>query len=95
VFSAGADEVLWGCRRASYNFLAGSIPTEIGQMTSLTGIEIVNSDWEQTRLTKMTGSIPTEVGRLTRLRQMDVWRNEFTGPLPTEVGLIGSAMQYL
>lgn len=92
---AGADEVLWGCRRVSYTDLTGSIPTEVGRLLQMTGLECTNgAPTQKGGLTKMTGSIPTELGLLTMLEQLDMWRNEFTGPLPTELGLIPT-FQYL
>ena len=48
------------CRRGlGYNALTGTLPTEMGQLTSLTGLYLSNND--------LAGTIPTEMGRLTSL----------------------------
>ena len=33
-----------------------------------------------------TGTIPTQWGMLTKLTSLDLYNNELTGPLPTELG---------
>ncbi|CAJ1936559.1 unnamed protein product [Cylindrotheca closterium] len=63
------------------NFV-GTIPTELGLLTSLTRI---NFD-----LNKLTGTLPTEIGRWTALKGFFFAKNNLSGPIPTTVGLITS-----
>ncbi len=56
------------------NNLTGSIPPELGNLTSLTRLWL--------RSNNLTGSIPTEFGRLTRLTHLWLERNNLSGPIP-------------
>eukprot|EP00542_Grammatophora_oceanica_P018549 CAMPEP_0194034200 /NCGR_PEP_ID=MMETSP0009_2-20130614/6604_1 /TAXON_ID=210454 /ORGANISM="Grammatophora oceanica, Strain CCMP 410" /LENGTH=678 /DNA_ID=CAMNT_0038675011 /DNA_START=63 /DNA_END=2099 /DNA_ORIENTATION=+ len=68
--------------------LEGTIPTEIGLLTSLKRLSIVGNNLE--------GTILTEIGLLTSLLELDLSRNENLqgATIPTEVGLL-SALTYL
>ena len=33
-----------------------------------------------------TGAIPAEIGQLTKLRHLDLGKNQFSGPIPPEIG---------
>ena len=74
-----------GCVRApsacgrvlSANNLTGTLPTEIGELTDLTVLDV------NTNL--LSGTLPTEVGRLTQLHNVYVNTNSLSGTLPTEV----------
>ena len=62
--------------------LWGTIPTELGSLTSLTSLDLSgNSLW---------GTIPTELGSLTGLTSLDLSGNSLSGPIPTELGSLTS-----
>jgi hypothetical protein len=58
--------------------LSGSIPTSIGQATTLASFSATNCD--------LTGTIPTEFGNLSEMLQVWVYDNNLTGKIPTELG---------
>ncbi|CAB9506428.1 leucine rich repeat [Seminavis robusta] len=60
--------------------LTGSIPTEIGLLTMLTGL-LLNEH-------SLSGSIPSEFGLLTRLIYLSLYQSNLGGSIPTEVGLM-------
>jgi len=67
---------------------AGTIPTEIGMLTSLKSLVF----WECTHL---TGSIPTEIGFLSHLEYLQIARNGLlSGSMPSELGKL-SNLTYL
>jgi len=88
------------------DYLFGTIPTEIGLLTELTGFHVYSNyltgtiPTELGKCSKMldaefyenwfTGSIPTEIGSLTDLTYFSVEDNALTGPIPTEFGLLTS-----
>jgi Leucine-rich repeat (LRR) protein len=57
----------------------GSIPTGIGLLTNLAGIE--------SQLANLEGSIPTEIGYLTNLGAFNCPNSGLTGTIPSELGL--------
>jgi len=66
------------------NKLTGSIPSELGNLTQLTWLELPYN--------KLTGSIPTELGNLTQLMWLDLDSNKLTGSIPTELGNLSQLM---
>jgi len=64
------------------NGLVGTIPSEIGRMTSLKQLWIDSNS--------MRGTLPTELGLLTQLEQLDVFGNNFNGQLPSQLGNLGN-----
>jgi Leucine-rich repeat (LRR) protein len=62
-----------GLNLASNN-LVGTIPSEIGNFTSITSLDLSSNT--------LTGSIPTELANLTTLTALDLSTNSLTGPLP-------------
>ena len=58
-------------------FLAGSIPQEIGDLTNLTGLELPRN--------QLTGSIPQEIGNLKKLEYLFLNDNQLIGNIPSEV----------
>lgn len=64
-------------------FLSGILPTDVGQLTALTELNIGTN-------APLTGPLPTEIGLLTKLEILDISTNQFTGPIPTELGLINT-----
>lgn len=59
-------------------YLVGTIPSEIGTLTTLASLSISNCD--------LWGQIPTEVGHLTLLEQIWLFGNWLSGTVPTEFG---------
>jgi len=62
--------------------IAGSIPPEIGLLTSLTALNLSNN--------ALVGTLPSEIGRLTSLIALNLFNNAFAGTLPSEIGLLTS-----
>eukprot|EP01127_Copromyxa_protea_P010469 TRINITY_DN2547_c0_g1_i3.p1 TRINITY_DN2547_c0_g1~~TRINITY_DN2547_c0_g1_i3.p1 ORF type:complete len:438 (-),score=51.22 TRINITY_DN2547_c0_g1_i3:80-1393(-) len=58
--------------------IAGTIPTQLGLMTSLANVQL--------ELDLMTGSLPTEIGLMSSLSVLVLDTPKMTGPIPTEVG---------
>ena len=58
--------------------LSGPIPTELGELASLT--------WLRLHSNSLTGPIPTELGSLADLEELNLGNNDLTGPIPTELG---------
>ena len=63
---------LWGLN------LTGTIPTELGELTSLQSLRLDRNS--------LSGTIPSELGNLTKLTRMDLWNNELSGTIPSELG---------
>jgi hypothetical protein len=59
-----------------YNFM-GTVPTEIGLMTSLTELNLENNNLE--------GTMPTEIGNLKNLEILVFGNNEMTGSIPSQI----------
>ena len=66
--------------------LAGMIPSELGNLSSLTNLRLSNNE--------LTGSIPAELGNLSSLESLSLWGNKLTGTIPTELGSL-SNLTYL
>jgi hypothetical protein len=93
-------------RIESRQFLRGTIPTEIGQLTKLKGLDLANCSFlgtvpseifQLTSLVKLhltnnmlSGSLPTTIGNLRKLKELMISRNSFSGTFPTEIGLMAS-----
>ncbi len=68
--------------------IAGTIPTQLGNLTELTNLNLGTN--------LLTGAIPTEIGNLTNLTQLGLSDNRLTGAIPTEIGnLINLTNLYL
>jgi Leucine-rich repeat (LRR) protein len=60
-----------------YNFLTGTLPTELGTLASLEFLDLeVNS---------FSGTIPTELGKLESMSALNIGTNCLDGTLPTEL----------
>ena len=60
------------------NQLTGGIPTELGNLSSLTRLSLFRN--------QLTGEIPTELGNLSNLRTLILSGNQLTGEISTELG---------
>lgn len=60
------------------NELKGTIPAEIGDLTSLQTLSLHDN--------QLTGQIPKDVGRLTNLTRLFLSRNYLTGTIPPDIG---------
>ena len=66
--------------------LAGKIPSELGNLSSLTYLRLIHSE--------LTGSIPSELGSLSNLTSLSLYGNQLTGSIPSELGSL-SNLTYL
>ncbi len=64
--------------------LRGVIPTQLGNLTALTTLDLGGSE--------LTGGIPTQLGALTKLMQLDLSDNTLTGAIPTQLGSLTALM---
>ena len=64
------------------NNLAGEMPAELGDLSSLKELNLWNN--------QLTGEIPTELSSLTQLKTLDFGSNELTGAIPVELGSLSS-----
>ena len=64
------------------NNLAGEMPAELGDLSSLKELNLWNN--------QLTGEIPTELSILTQLETLDFGSNELTGAIPAELGSLSS-----
>ena len=62
------------------NSLTGSIPSQIGLLTSIMRLFVTDND--------LTGSIPSEIGFLTSLEMLVTDENRLMGSVPSEIGLL-------
>jgi gliding motility-associated-like protein len=62
-----------------YNFLTGSLPTELGNLPELEYLYIRGNY-------SLTGSIPPSLGNLTKLKQLDLSYNSLSGVIPASLG---------
>uniref|UniRef100_K4A399 Uncharacterized protein n=1 Tax=Setaria italica TaxID=4555 RepID=K4A399_SETIT len=60
----------------SNNSFEGSIPSSIGRLASLHGLNMSHNNF--------TGEIPSQLGKLTRLESMDLSCNHLSGEIPQE-----------
>lgn len=60
------------------NQLSGSIPTGIGNLISLTSLNLC--------FNKFSGNLPSEIGKLQKLEELNLWNNSLSGELPSSLG---------
>ena len=60
-----------------FNNLAGALPSEIRQLSALTGLYLYSN--------QLTGHIPAELGQLGELKVLDLRNNELSGAVPAEL----------
>ncbi len=82
-----------GSLLASGNNLAGTIPSEIGNLDSLQ-VLILGSFFDKSN--SLTGEIPPEIGNLSQLKKLVLTKNTLTGSIPVEIGnLVNLSELYL
>jgi len=65
------------------NNLSGTIPPELGNLTSLTLLNLSNNDFSGS-------SIPPELGNLTNLTNLSLTQSQLSGTIPPELGLLSN-----
>ena len=58
--------------------LQGTLPDELGLLTSLTLLDLYDN--------KLTGTIPTQLGQLTALQRLQLYKNQLGGTIPSQIG---------
>ena len=69
------------------NALSGEIPEEIGDLTSLEGLDLSANN--------LTGTIPAEIANLTSLETLVLLGNSLSGEIPSEIGGLTSLQRLL
>lgn len=64
------------------NQLTGSIPQELGDLSSLNWLSLAGN--------RLSGTIPSQIGNLTSLTSLWLYSNQLTGPIPPEIGNLSS-----
>ena len=67
------------------NRLRGTIPSELGDLSSLRELKLPGN--------QLAGTIPTELGDLSNLRELNLLGNQLTGNIPSELGNLSSLTQ--
>jgi len=83
-------QCLWGYDNGTWSWssaITGSIPTQLGSLTSLKTLDLSNNN--------LTGAIPTELGNLTNLEILDLSYNNLTGAIPTQLGNLTTNLEVL
>ncbi|MCY4114082.1 MAG: hypothetical protein OXG33_09115 [Chloroflexi bacterium] len=66
----------------SQNQLSGTLPPEIGQLTTLRRLDVQGN--------QLQGEIPPEIGNLDNVTHLSLWANQFSGSIPAEMGDMAS-----
>jgi hypothetical protein len=69
------------------NALSGSLPTEIGMLSSLEEMHF--------HFNRISGSIPTEIGQLSLLNTLHLHDNLISGSIPSQLGRLSATMEWL
>lgn len=62
--------------------MTGTIPTDIGKLTTLEKLQVNGN--------MFSGTIPSEIGLMTSLLYLNLQGNNFSGTIPTEIGLLSN-----
>ena len=62
----------------TYERLSGTIPSELGDLSSLTNLHLGGN--------RLSGTIPPELGKLSSLTSLRLDWNKLRGPIPSELG---------
>ena len=89
-----------------WNWLSGTIPQELGRLSSLEELDLEGNGLGGTiprelgnlgnlaRLSlaynSLTGEIPPELGDLSNLEELELWENELTGTIPRELASLAN-----
>ncbi|KAK3281766.1 hypothetical protein CYMTET_10457 [Cymbomonas tetramitiformis] len=84
VYQACLDDIS-GCTSLylNHNSLTGTVPTELGLLSSAEELSLAYNS--------LTGTVPTELGLLSSATVLYLHENRLTGTVPTELGLLSSA----
>ena len=66
------------------NQLNGSLPSELGNLSQLTYLNLGGDYWHATN--QLSGSIPSELGNLSQLKFLSLDWNQLSGSIPNELG---------
>ena len=69
------------------NSIQGTLPTQLGLLTSLTALAL--------RVNAISGTLPTELGLLTGLTALSTYNNRLSGTVPTELAALSPNLCWL
>ncbi|MBO1348618.1 MAG: putative Ig domain-containing protein [Hormoscilla sp. GUM202] len=88
------------------NNLTGTLPSELGSLTSLVDLWLNNNDLSGTLPSELgslaslehiwlnendlSGTLPSELGSLSNLQKLRLYKNDFRGTLPSELGSLSN-----
>ena len=88
------------------NQLSGAIPTELGSLANLRGLELhynqlsgtiplalsnlASLEWLRLDSNQLSGAIPAELGNLASLTSLDLDSNQLSGAIPAELGSLAN-----
>ena len=67
------------------NGLAGTIPTELSQLSALESLKLGRN--------QLTGNIPVELGQLSNLIRLHLFTNQLSGPIPVELSQLSNLLE--
>eukprot|EP00978_Attheya_sp_CCMP212_P024644 scaffold77764_cov48-Attheya_sp.AAC.2 len=73
-----------GTGETSSSGLTGALPDEMGYLTTISSLLLVNNDLNPIYSSGIEGTIPATFARLTNLRFIIMWANSLISPIPDE-----------